>query len=189
MKLEIKNFDELSAAQKKETIDQMGECYNVDYLTNEDYTRSVVDAEVAIGEDGCIYDVRVYDPYGHIKSNGHMPVYINADGWSHWLFDYRDNAGNDVDTIMEDMEEACSRFIGALVTYNGDPFLVEDDETALDVIKAIDRTNTVVELTPDDDGFTDACERLDLDPEAYDVKRVLSYPGMLICMPEDWAIA
>lgn len=42
MKLEIKNFDELSAAQKKETIAQMGECYNVDYLTNEDYTRSVL---------------------------------------------------------------------------------------------------------------------------------------------------
>lgn len=115
MKLEIKNFDELSAAQKKETIDQMGECYNTQYMTNEDYTRSVVDAEVAIGEDGCIYDVRVYDPYGHIKSNGHMPVYINADGWSHWLFDYRDNAGNTVDTIMEDFDGELQEFDGELI--------------------------------------------------------------------------
>lgn len=112
MKLEIKYYDELSAAQKKETIDQMGECYNPQYMTNEDYTRSVVDAEVAIGEDGCIYDVRVYDPCGHIKSNGHMPVYIYADGWSHWLFDYRDNAGNDVDTIMEDFDGELQEFDG-----------------------------------------------------------------------------
>jgi hypothetical protein len=96
------------------------------------------------------------------------------------------------------MEEACKRFIGALVTYNADPFLVEHDELALDVIKAIDKhyANTVVELTPDDDEeFVDACERLDLDPEANDVKRVLYYPptnsapGILICMSYDWEIA
>jgi hypothetical protein len=95
------------------------------------------------------------------------------------------------------MEEACKRFIGALVTYNADPFLVEHDELALDVIKAIDKHYTnPVELTPDDDEeFVDACERLDLDPEANDVKRVLSYPptnsapGILICMSEDWEIA
>lgn len=93
------------------------------------------------------------------------------------------------------MEEACKRFKGALVTYNADPFLLEYDEQALDVIKAIDRhyANTVVELTPDDDGdFTDACERLDLDPEANDVKRLMYYPtkcnmpSMYICLPEDW---
>lgn len=96
------------------------------------------------------------------------------------------------------MEEACKRYIGALVTYNADPFLVEHDELALYVIKAIDKhyANTVVELTPDDDEeFVDACERLDLDPEANDVKRVLYYPptnsapGILICMSEDWEIA
>lgn len=95
------------------------------------------------------------------------------------------------------MEEACKLFIGALVTYNADPFLVENDEQALDVIKAIDKIYTIpVELTPDDDEeFVDACERLDLDPEANDVKRVLNYQstisasGMLICMPEDWEIA
>ena len=95
------------------------------------------------------------------------------------------------------MEEACKRFIGALVTYNADPFLVEHDELALDVIKAIDKLYRIaVELTPDDgEEFVIACERLDLDPEANDVKRVLSCqttisaPGMLICMPEDWEIA
>ena len=95
------------------------------------------------------------------------------------------------------MEEACKRFIGALVTYNADPFLVEHDDQALDVIKAIDKLYRIgVELTPDDgEEFVDACERLDLDPEANDVKRVLSYsqtisaPGILICMSEDWEIA
>ena len=95
------------------------------------------------------------------------------------------------------MEEACKRFKGALVTYNADPFLVEHDDQALDVIKAIDKLYRIpVELTPDDDEeFVDACERLYLDPEAYDVKRVLYYPptnsapGILICMSEDWEIA
>lgn len=96
------------------------------------------------------------------------------------------------------MEEACKRFIGALVTYNGDPFLVENDELALDVIKAIDKHHAIVdpELTPDDDEyFTDSCERLDLDPVANDVKRIMYYPtkgnvpSMYICLPEDWEIA
>lgn len=104
MKLEIKNYDELNEAQKKEVIEEMGECYNTQYLTNEDYTRAVVNAEVAVGEDGCIYDVRVFDPYRHIKANDHVPIYIGADGWSHWLFDYRDLDGNDVDTILEEFD-------------------------------------------------------------------------------------
>jgi hypothetical protein len=74
------------------------------------------------------------------------------------------------------MEEACKRFIGALVTYNADPFLVEDDEQAIEVINDIDKHHAIVdpELTPDyDEYFTDACERLDLDPVANDVKRVM----------------
>lgn len=121
------------------------------------------------------------------------------------IYDYFDEDYHDADDpdwarrVAFDMlmEEACKRFIGALVTYNADPFLVEHDELALDVIKAIDKHYTIpVELTPDDDEeFVDACERLDLDPEANDVKRVLYYPptisapGMLICMPYDWEIA
>lgn len=96
------------------------------------------------------------------------------------------------------MEEACKRFIGALVTYNADPFLVEDDEQAIEVINDIDKHHAIVdpELTPDDDEyFTDACERLDLDPVANDVKRIMYYPtkgnvpSMYICLPEDWEIA
>lgn len=71
------------------------------------------------------------------------------------------------------------------------------DEQAVNVINDIINIVTdFIELTPDDDEeFTDACERLGLDPEANDVKRVLSYPptisapGMLICMSEDWEIA
>ena len=121
------------------------------------------------------------------------------------IYDYFDEDYYDADDpdwarrVAYDMliEEACKLFIGALVTYNADPFLVEHDDQALDVIKAIDKLYRIpVELTPDDDEeFVDACERLDLDPEANDVKRVLSYPstisasGILICMPEDWEIA
>jgi len=105
MKLTVKKFDDLTRAQMKEVIEQMGECYNVDYLTNDDYSRSVVDAEVAVGEeDDCIYDVRVFDPYHQIKANDYIPIYIGAYGWSNWLFGYRDLYGNDVDTILDEFD-------------------------------------------------------------------------------------
>lgn len=130
-----------------------------------------------------------------------IKVYDNdAEIYDYFCEDYHDADDPDwARRVAYDMlmEEACKCFIGALVTYNADPFLVEHDELALDVIKAIDKhyANTVVELTPDDDEeFVDACERLDLDPEANDVKRVICYPptisapGMLICMSYDWAI-
>lgn len=93
------------------------------------------------------------------------------------------------------MEEARSRFIGALVAYNADPFMVVYDEQAVEVINNIDKhyANTVVELTIDDEEeFTDACLRLDIDPVANDVKRIMYYPtvgnvpSMYICLPEDW---
>lgn len=92
------------------------------------------------------------------------------------------------------MEEACSRFIGALVAYNADPFMVVYDELALDVIKAIDRHYTnPVELTPDDEEeFVDACLLLNIDHVANDIKRIMYYPtvgnvpSMYICLPEDW---
>lgn len=105
MKITVKNFDDLTRAQMKEVIEQMGECYNVDYLTNDDYSRSVVNAEVAVGEeDGCIYDVRVYDPYQHINTGEFIPVFIGAYGWSYWLFGYHDLDGNDVDTIIDEFD-------------------------------------------------------------------------------------
>ena len=42
MKITVKNFDDLTRAQMKEVIEQMGECYNVDYLTNDDYLEVVI---------------------------------------------------------------------------------------------------------------------------------------------------
>lgn len=93
------------------------------------------------------------------------------------------------------MNEACSRFIGALVAYNADPFMVVYDEQAVEVINNIDKhyANTVVELTPDDEEeFVDACLLLDIDPVANDIKRIMYYPtvgnvpSMYICLPEDW---
>ena len=108
MKIEVKNYDELTESQKKEVLDKMGDCYNVDYLAIDDYSRSEVNAEVAIGEDGNVYDVRVYDPYQHINTGEDtgefIPVFIGAYGWSYWLFGYRDLDGNDVDTIIDEFD-------------------------------------------------------------------------------------
>lgn len=154
------------------------------------------------------------DMYCYLTDNHKGRYEINARiaGWGIRVFtndaeiyDYFDEDYYDADDpdwarrVAYDMliEEACKLFIGALVTYNADPFLVEHDDQALDVIKAIDKLYRIpVELTPaDDEEFVDACERLDLDPEANDVKRVLYYPptnsapGIHICISEDWEIA
>lgn len=100
MKLIKKYFDELPESSKNQVIEDFSDEYNVDYLLNDKYSRSIVNAEVAIDEDGNVYDVRVFDPYHNIPSNGKLPVYIGPFGWSYWLFGYTDLAGYDVDEIF-----------------------------------------------------------------------------------------
>lgn len=95
------------------------------------------------------------------------------------------------------IKEACKRFKGALVNVwndsDAEPWLIETDEQAVNVINDIINIVTdFIELTPDDDEeFTDACERLGLDPEANDVRMVhcytaYDYHGLYVCMPEDY---
>lgn len=92
MKLYIINSKEMNDAQKNEVISNLEENgYNPEY----DEFEAVEDA------DGVIYDVRVFDPYNKVKATDYLPVYINFDGYSNWLYEYRDNAGNTIDTIFD----------------------------------------------------------------------------------------
>ncbi len=104
MKLTSYYYDELNRNQqsriKKDFRENGG---NPDYL-NDKYSRSIVNAQVVVDEDFNLYDVKVFDPYHQVKSSKDLPVYIGPSGWSDWLFEYRDNAGNDMDEILEDYD-------------------------------------------------------------------------------------
>lgn len=102
MKLYFYFFDELTEEQRIRVINQASENgVNLDYL-EEDFVPALVNAEVVVDEDFFLYDVKIFDPYHYVQCNGNTPLYINADGCSNWLFEYRDIAGSDVETILQD---------------------------------------------------------------------------------------
>lgn len=97
-------FDELTKEQQAKIMESFSESgYSADYLSGK-YSRSTVNAQVVVDNDFNLYDVKVFDPYNQVKTGEHLPVYIGPDGWSHWLYDYRDPAGNDIDEIFEDYD-------------------------------------------------------------------------------------
>lgn len=95
-KLSIHNFYDLPKEQRESIISEFGEYFSPDYL-NDKYSRNEVNVEVALDEDGNLYDARVFDPYQLVDKG----VYINPDGWSNWLYDYHDPSGLDIDEIFD----------------------------------------------------------------------------------------
>lgn len=99
-KLTAYYFDELTKEQqrrvKESFLDNGG---SEDYL-NGKFSRDEVNVEVVVDEDGTLYDFRVFDPFQLVDKE----LYVYADGWSNWLLEYIDPAGNDIDTILEDQD-------------------------------------------------------------------------------------
>ena len=111
-KLSLHNFYDLPKGQHESIRNEFNENYNPAYLDRW-YSHKKVDAEVVLDEDGKLYDIRVFDPFGLVKPRwdegiiDDHGVNIGADGWSDWLLAYTDPEGNDVDSIIEN--------------YNGEP--------------------------------------------------------------------
>ena len=104
MKLTSYYFNELNGEQQNRILDNFCENgFSADYL-NDKYSRAIVNALVVVDQDFNLYDIKVFDPYHLVKSDKDLPVYIGPDGWSNWLFEYRDNAGNDIDGILDDYD-------------------------------------------------------------------------------------
>ncbi|MCH3980483.1 MAG: hypothetical protein LKE41_00920 [Prevotella sp.] len=104
MKLTSYNYDELNKEQQDKIMNDFQENGgNSDYL-NGKFSCEEVNAEVVVDEDGTLYDIRVFDPYQLVKNEGSTPLYIGPDGWSNWLYEYCDPAGNDIDTILQDQD-------------------------------------------------------------------------------------
>lgn len=95
-------FDELPKEQQNRImeifLDNGG---NSDYQ-NGKFSREEVNVEVVVDEDFVLYDIRVFDPYQLVKDGRSGTLYIYPDGWSDWLFEYSDNAGHDVDEILDE---------------------------------------------------------------------------------------
>lgn len=109
MKLKKILFSELNSDAQERVINDFSDSgFNPEYLTKigAEYSKRILDAEiVTYEEDECILiDIRVFDPYSKIKTGDYSPVYIGWNGWSNWLYDYRDNQGHDVDAIFEDYD-------------------------------------------------------------------------------------
>ena len=99
-KLTAYYFYELTKEQQRRVtesfIDNGG---NEDYL-NGKFSRDEVNVEVVVDEDGTLYDFRVFDPFQLVDKE----LYVYADGWSNWLLEYSDNAGHDVDEILDEFD-------------------------------------------------------------------------------------
>jgi predicted metal-dependent peptidase len=103
-KLIKKFFSELPKGQQKSIIEDFQQSFNPEYLTGR-YSNNIVDAEIVVDENGCLYDIRVFDPYHKVShQEGKSAIYINFDGWSGWLYDYRDPAGHDIDEIFDEYD-------------------------------------------------------------------------------------
>lgn len=101
MKLTSYYYDELTKEQQVRIQNNFYENgYSPNYLNNT-YSRAIVNAQVVVDKDFNLYDIKVFDPYHLVKSDKDLPVYIGPSGWSNWLFEYRDNAGNDMNAILE----------------------------------------------------------------------------------------
>lgn len=104
MKLTSYYFNELTEEQQNRVMNDFSENGgNSDYL-NGKFSREEVNVEVVVDEDFNLYDIKVFDPYQLVKTEGSTPVYIGPDGWSDWLYDFHDPAGNSIDTIFEDQD-------------------------------------------------------------------------------------
>ena len=100
MKLTSYYFNELTEEQQNHIMNDFQENGgNADYL-NSKFSREEVNAEVVVDEDFNLYDIKVFDPYKLVDNE----LYIYPDGWSNWLLDYHDPAGNDIDTILQDQD-------------------------------------------------------------------------------------
>lgn len=79
----------------------------------------------------------------------------------------------------------------AMVSYNGDPFLVEEENDAEALFKDIDSSGYNYHVLTEADGydFEVACNQLDM-TEANHVKQIYEFDyRFLVCFPDDYDLA
>lgn len=84
------------------------------------------------------------------------------------------------------ISENSDKYLGALVTWNADPYIVETDEQALEVMLNIQDcglNETLREEEPEE--FADMMARLDL-TDVNNVKHIYGNGDITICFANDW---
>ena len=86
------------------------------------------------------------------------------------------------------ISENSDKYLGALVTWNADPYLVETDEQALEImlnVQDFGLNETLREEEPEE--FKEMMERLDL-TYANNVKHIYGNGNITICLANDWEV-
>lgn len=101
MKIIVKYLSDVSETERKGYLDELEENGIGIREAMENYSPSIIDAELAVYEtDGQLIDVKIFDPYHYIKKRD--PIYIGWNGWSNWLYEYQDNHYNTIDDILDE---------------------------------------------------------------------------------------
>lgn len=84
------------------------------------------------------------------------------------------------------VSEDSDKYLGAIVTWNADPCLVEDSEHALKVMRCV-QVYGLNEIIRDEEPeeYTDAMDELNLTDDN-NVKRIYRNPYITICLAGDW---
>lgn len=86
------------------------------------------------------------------------------------------------------ISENSDKYLGALVTWNADPYIVETDEQALEImlnVQDFGLNETLREEEPEE--FKEMMERLDL-TDANNVKHIYGNGNITICLANDWEV-
>ena len=86
------------------------------------------------------------------------------------------------------ISENSDKYLGALVTWNADPYLVETDEQALEImlnVQDFGLNETLREEEPEE--FEEMMERLGL-TDANNVKHIYGNGNITICLANDWKV-
>lgn len=77
-----------------------------------------------------------------------------------------------------------SEFINAIVNFGADPYLVETEEQAEEVMESVSRATISREIT-DEEEFNTALKQLDL-KKANHIYSFVDGSEFLVCLSEDW---
>lgn len=86
------------------------------------------------------------------------------------------------------ISENSDKYLGAIATWNADPFLVETDEQALDIMRSVQDfglNETLREEEPEE--FEEMMELLGL-TDANNVKHIYGNFAITICLANDWEV-
>lgn len=101
---------------------------------------------------------------------------------------YNVNVKEDAENLYVDIctgAGEADKYLGALATFNADPFIVEDDETAEAIAKSVANA-PLAEITDEGERETAAAK---LDGDTDHLHRIYTNGEVTVCLANDWELA